>query len=169
MYLGARINKKVVEGTKLWTMSSQDYLKAAIQEIEVKLKKEGTQLPKKTKVPMSTSYRPELDSTEELEPDEITYYQELIGILRWSIEIGRVDMHLEVAVLSAYQASPRRGHLNALYQIFAFIKNNPKLTLYFDPRLPSIDYAVFKNNSGFFTEMLLKNYLQEHLLQEEGW
>ena len=35
MYFGARINKKVVEGTKLWTMSSQDYLKAAIQEIEV--------------------------------------------------------------------------------------------------------------------------------------
>ena len=55
-------------------------------------------------------------------------------------------------MLFAYQESPRRGHLNALYQIFSFIKNNPKLTLYFDPRLPSIDYAIFKNNAGEFKE-----------------
>ena len=38
IYLGARIQKKVLEGTKLWTMTSYDYLKAAIKEVGKKLK-----------------------------------------------------------------------------------------------------------------------------------
>ena len=46
VYLGARITKKNIEGTDLWTMSSHDYLKAAINEIEIKLKKSGKSFPK---------------------------------------------------------------------------------------------------------------------------
>ena len=84
--------------------------------------------------------------------DDITYYQELIGILRWSIEIGRVDVLTEVSLLSAYQASPRKGHLQALYQIFAYIKKHLKLSLYFDPRLPNIDYTAFQDNASDFIE-----------------
>ena len=41
MYLGAKISKKNIEGTTLRTMSSHDYLKVAIQEIEITLKKRG--------------------------------------------------------------------------------------------------------------------------------
>ena len=152
VYLGARITNKVHEGTKLWTMSSHDYLKSAIKEVEEKLKTQGQELPKKVKCAMYQSYKPELDSTEELSSDEITYFQELIGILCWSIEIGRVDILTEVSMLSAYQASPRRGHLKALLQIFAYIKNKPKLSLYFDPREPNIDYAAFKTNAEEFKE-----------------
>ena len=37
--LGVRISKKIHEGTNLWSMSSHAYLKAAINEIEIKLKK----------------------------------------------------------------------------------------------------------------------------------
>ena len=55
-------------------------------------------------------------------------------------------------MLSSFQASPREGHLKALLQIFAYIKNKPKLTLYFDPRLPNIDYSPFKTNSQDFKE-----------------
>ena len=47
MYLGARISSKTIDGTKMWTMSSQEYLKNAISEVEAKLKKEGKSLPKK--------------------------------------------------------------------------------------------------------------------------
>ena len=60
------------------------------------------------------------------------------------MERGRVDIHTEVSMLSAHQASPRRGHLSALYQIFAYLKQKPKLSLYFDPRLPNIDYSPLK-------------------------
>ena len=45
---------------------------------------------------MSSDYTPELYATTELESDGITMYQELIGELRWAIEIGRVDINHEV-------------------------------------------------------------------------
>ena len=48
---------------------------------------------------MHKSYKHELDDSAELDPDNITYFQELIGILRWSIEIRRVDILIEVSRL----------------------------------------------------------------------
>ena len=46
---------------------------------------------KKTKgtQPISTEYRPELDEAEVLEPVRSSYYQSLIGILRWAVELGK--------------------------------------------------------------------------------
>ena len=133
-------------------MTSHDYLKAAIKEVVKKLKEKGMTLPKKATTPMYQSYKPELDNSKELSAEDTTYFQELIGILRWSIEIGRVDILTEVSMLSAYQASPREGHMKAILQIFAYINNNPKLTIYFDPRLPNIDYSTFKTNADDFKE-----------------
>ena len=51
----------------MWTMSSSDYLKAAITEIEKALQGKGQQLPKKATTAMHESYMPELDSTPELD------------------------------------------------------------------------------------------------------
>jgi hypothetical protein len=67
----------------------------------------------------------------------------MIGIIRWATEIGRVDVLHEVLVLSQYQAQPREGHLLAVLRIFAYWKTAPKLSLYFDPRLPRHDYTTF--------------------------
>ena len=81
---------------------------------------------------MSAVYYPETDSSPELDLEDTTLFQELIGILRWAVEIGRVDILTELLMLSTYQALPREGHLEQIYHIFAFLKKNPKLTLYFD-------------------------------------
>ena len=70
---------------------------------------------------MHKSYKPELDFTPELISSSITYFQEFIGILRRAIEIGRVDILIYVSMLSAFQASPREGHLKAILQAFAYI------------------------------------------------
>ena len=39
-------------------------------------------LPKKARAPFKGDYRPELDVSEELSPEQAAYYQSLIGILR---------------------------------------------------------------------------------------
>jgi hypothetical protein len=39
-----------------------------------------------------------MDITEELNEDDTTYFQELIGVLRWATEIGRVDILLAVSL-----------------------------------------------------------------------
>ena len=136
----------------MWIINSYDYLKTAIKVVENQSKEKGLQLPKKAITPVYQSYKPELDDSKELNAEDTTYFQELIGILRWSIEIGRVDILTEVSMLSAYQASPREGHMKAILQIFAYINNNPKLTIYFDPRLPNINYSAFKTNANDFKE-----------------
>jgi hypothetical protein len=102
---------------------------------------------------MNITYSPELDVTTELNEEDTTYFQELIGVLRWATEIGRVDILLEVSLLSQYQASPREGHLDQLLHIFSFLKKYPKLTLYMSPELPRIDYGDFRTNKEDFSEI----------------
>ena len=85
---------------------------------------------------MNSTYSLELDFTEELNENDVTFFQQLIGVLRWATEIGRVDILLEVELLSQYQASPREGHLEQLMHILAFLRRHPKLTLYLSPKLP---------------------------------
>eukprot|EP00978_Attheya_sp_CCMP212_P044361 scaffold308051_cov35-Attheya_sp.AAC.1 len=41
---------------------------------------------------MMSNFVPELDDTPELDEKDLTFYQELIGILRWATEIGQVDI-----------------------------------------------------------------------------
>ena len=135
-------------GKNIWTMTSQEYLKAAIKEVENK----NGKLDSKATTPILKSYSPELDSTDELKSHEITYYKELIGILRWATEIGRVYILHEISILSVYQASPQHGHLKELLHIFTYLKTNPKLALYFDPDLPNIDYSTFQTNNDGFKE-----------------
>ena len=50
---------------------------------------------------MRSNFNPELDESEELNNTDIMIYQELIGELRWAIEIGSVDILHEVSLLSA--------------------------------------------------------------------
>ena len=68
---------------------------------------------------MTQDYYPALDISDELDSGGITMYQELIGELRWAMEIGRVDILHGVSLLSSYQASPRIRHLEQLLHIFA--------------------------------------------------
>ena len=147
-YLGARLEKKMLNGKEMWTMNSTDYVKAALENVSNQIEKRGVKLPSRVSTPMATGYVPELDDSPELNSDDLTHFQELIGILRWAVEIGRVDILTELSMLSAFQASPRRGHLEQAYHIFAYMKKKVKLTLYFDPSLPNIDLTMFKGDSA---------------------
>ena len=70
---------------------------------KVMSKEPGTLIP--------TSYSPELDITPELISKDASYYQSLVGIMRWIMELGRVDICLEVSLMSSHLALPREGHL----------------------------------------------------------
>ena len=88
--------------------------------MEEHLEKVGEKLiSKKPGTPIPTSYIPELDITPELISTDDAYYQSLVGILRWIVELGRVDMCLEVSLMSSHLALPPAGHLYKLFHIFA--------------------------------------------------
>ena len=63
-------------------MSPDKYCESAVKNVEGALKDKGLRLPSRCYTPMSSGYRPELDSTAELKADGVQWYQELIGMLR---------------------------------------------------------------------------------------
>ena len=69
----------------------------------------------------------------------------MISILRWAAEIGRVDIPIELSLLSSQLAFPRVGHLQAVYIVFGCLKQVTKRKLHFDPREPMISEVRFLN------------------------
>jgi hypothetical protein len=61
-----------------------------------------------------TTYHVELDVSQVLEPELASRYQQLIGILRWAVELGQVDIVVEVSTISSHLCQPRMGHLEGL-------------------------------------------------------
>ena len=59
-----------------------------------------------------------MDVTLEHKADVLQYYQELIRVLRWAEEISRLDILLEVSLMLAHLALPRKGHLEQVIHIF---------------------------------------------------
>ena len=94
--------------------------------------------------PLSVDYKPELDVSAELKRDGVQYYQELIGVLRWAVEIGRVDILLETSLMLTHLALPRAGHLEAVYRIFGYLKLHTKRKLAFDAQHPMISEKMFQ-------------------------
>jgi len=82
MCLGGRLQLKELNDTSCWTISSVDYINAAIATVEEALKKRPCELPGNAKTPMTLSYYPELDDTPELDSDDIQFCQEMMGMLR---------------------------------------------------------------------------------------
>ena len=69
----------------------------------------------------------------------------MIGILQWSVELGRIDIITEVSFLSSFNISPRRGHLEAAYRIFEYLhyhKNGRRVV--FDDAKPKVNEKQFK-------------------------
>jgi hypothetical protein len=135
-------------GVKAWAYSSSQYVQAAVKNVQDYLSKPANvdkwKLPSKAETPIQTSYRPELDTTRELNPQEASYYMSLIGILRWIVELGRVDICLEVSMLSSHLALPRKGHLEQVFHIFAHLKKYHNAEVVYDPSDPVIDEAEFE-------------------------
>ena len=135
-----------IDGDWCWTMSAEKYVSAAVKNVEESLAKKSLRLPTKCYTPLSPDYKPELDISAELRSDGFQYYQELIGVLRWAVEIGRVDILLETSLLSTYLAMPRVGHLDAVFRIFGYLKQHPKRRLAFDAQHPHISERMFKKH-----------------------
>jgi hypothetical protein len=85
-----------------------------------------------------------LEDTAELKADGVQRFQELIGQLRWAVEIGRVDILLETSLLSSYLTMPRVGHLEQALHMYGYLKSHQKRKLAFDAAHPAIDENRFQ-------------------------
>jgi hypothetical protein len=128
-YLGAKVSKYRLEHSGnpdkvWWSLLVEDYINRAVKEVKTELEKVGKALPTKVTTPTTANYRLELDQSKELGPDQATYFAGLIGILRWCIELGRIDIIVEVSLLSCFLACPREGHLQQAFHVFGYLKKH---------------------------------------------
>ncbi len=64
-------------------------------------------------------------------------------MIRWMVEIGRVDIATEVSLLPSFLAYPRFGQLLAVLHVMAYLKLKHNSRLIFDPTYPDIDLTMF--------------------------
>lgn len=144
IYLGGKVSRVELEnGARAYTFSSSQYVKAAVANVEQHLKQKGLKLPCRAVTPLKCGYRPEIDLSPELDEASAAYYQSLIGILRWMVELGRIDITCEVSMMSSHMALPRVGHLDQLYHVFAYLKRCHNTELVFDPSDRQINKSEF--------------------------
>ena len=121
----------------------QKYVKDAVVNLEATIAKRDMRLPTSHST-IPTKYHPRKNVNNELNSRGVQAQQELIGEIRWAAEIRRIEILMEVVLLSLHLALSRSGHLQAVYQIFGYMKQVPKRKLYFDPVSPSISKDRFQ-------------------------
>jgi len=150
-YLGGNIERvQTSDGSEAWSLSCYDYLNNAIQQVkcelsqkDLTLKQFGTGLR-----PYPASYRTKMDVTPTLDEEGTNRFQQLIGILRWAIELRRIDILTEVSYLSQYLAEPRDGHLIVVYNIFKYLDaclKKDKGKVVFNGKFRFIDDVIFND------------------------
>jgi len=148
IYLGGKLRRTQLEnGVHAWAMSASKYVQESVKNVETYLGKHfgGRKLPRRARAPWPNDYKIELDESPALSTELASYYQSQVGILHWTVELGRVDMITEVSLLASQMALPREGHLEALFHVFGYLKNKHNARMVYDPTYPKIDYSKFKD------------------------
>ena len=122
-YLGAKITKiQLPNGVVTFAMSMSQYVQEAVKNVKNHLQKRDLGLLKKASTPMSTNYSPEIDGSPEFNEEDTTFYQSLKGILQWIVEMGHMDISMEVSALSSFVVMLQEGHMQQVLHIFANLK-----------------------------------------------
>ena len=149
-YLGANIGKwKFSEGSNYWWMNCRDYIANKINLTQKLMSQKGKVFlyGKRVKRPVLMSYRTELNVSQSLNPKKTQKYQQFVGIARWIIKLGRVDILYEVSLLSSHLDIPRKGHTEALMEIFFYLDKACGKTIVIYPVIPKLNTSLqFETN-----------------------
>ena len=80
-------------------MSSKKYSKADVVKPEATLSNKDMRI-NTSHYTIPTNYHPSEDVSNELNARRVQLYQKLIGKIQWAVKIVRVDIILEVSILS---------------------------------------------------------------------
>ena len=122
------------------------------ENVKLQVAKHGLTFPTSKKYsgsPFTTQmYRPELDVSKLCDESKLNLYQNLIGVLRWVCELGRVDVLFETSLLSQYLAQPREGHLIQAINIFSYLDHHNRTWLVLDPTRFEVNWVPQGNEDS---------------------
>ena len=133
-----------------WAIGSKEYLIESLRIVKRKIEPLNLKLKSKVTSALPSSYKPELDASDYLDDENSVLYMQLIGILRWLVELGRIDICVEVSLMSSYNCMPRMTHLHAVLHIFSYLQANLDWKIVMDsayndhlPELEKRDWSEF--------------------------
>ncbi len=148
IYFGGKLSQiELPNGVVAWSIRASKYIQQALKNFESISDKHGLKLRQKTNSPLPGNYHPECDATPEYGPENARFYASLIGILRWLVELGRIDIICEVSMMSSYNTMPREGHLDHVIYMFSYLKAHHNSRLVLDPTYPDIDITQFERKN----------------------
>jgi len=151
-YLGASISKHVMDGDShyTWAIGSKEYLIESLRVVKQRIAPLNLTLKSKVTSALPSGYKPKLDATNHLDDETTILYMQLIGILRWLVEPGRIDICVEVSMMSSYNCMPRVTHLYGVLHIFSYLQANLDWRLVMDsaynehlPEIEQRDWSEF--------------------------
>jgi hypothetical protein len=107
------------------------------------------QLKSKTSCALPSGWKPEIDVTDLLTNENLGYYQSQIGMPRWAVKLGHIDVATKVSMLAAFSTAPHQGHLAAVYHLYAYLKAHDRSRFVLDPgylrevSVPEYDWPDF--------------------------
>ena len=93
------------------------------------------------------------------------YYQQQIGVLRWIVELGHMDVCTEVSMLASYTMAPCEGHMQVMFHMFAFLNTHQNQHWYWI-QVVSITELKMPQTGDHFTQMQERKY---HLIHLHHW
>ncbi len=107
IYFGTKLKQtQLPNGVMVWGLSPSKYVIQAVKNCQVHLtaKLNGEySIPTRVENLFPVAYDPSTDLSDILDPDCSSFYQHLIGIMRWMVELGRINIVTEVSMLSSYK------------------------------------------------------------------
>jgi hypothetical protein len=127
IYLGAKLKTTQLEnGIWAWGLSPSKYVTQAVKNCAKHLTNKLNKcfcFPQRADNPSLSHYYPELDLSDSLDPECSSFYQHLIGVMRWMVELGRNDIANEVSLLSSHLAYPCKGHLKTALHMMSCLSH----------------------------------------------
>ena len=167
IYIGANIQKIPARiGGECWGLSAEQYVRDSVKNFKMRLKDSDLEFNKKLssveyspKQPFSSqNYRPELDTSTPCDNEQATLYQNIIGTLRWIIELGRIDIGFETSCLSQYLVYPRIGHLNQALHVIKYLDIHRENFLSFDPTRLNLEEPLDITQSNEFKAKEMRDF-----------
>jgi hypothetical protein len=127
-------------------LSPSKYVVQAVKNCQIHVTKKLNgkySIPPWADNPFPVDYNPSTDQTDILDPECLSFYQHLIGVMRWMVELRRIDIATKISIFSSYLACPREGHLENALHVMGYLKLKHNSQLIFDPTYPDIDRTAF--------------------------
>ena len=105
------------------SFSSSQHVQATVKDVEFYCSRCNLGLPIKAKFPYPSNFRLEADLTPEITPTKVFHFPSLFGVLRWVVELGRLDLAMMAPEMDSIMSLSHEGRLNALFQMFSFLKS----------------------------------------------